>query len=130
MNAPADIQDAEGTYQPPVDGWCCFHCGERFNVAMQGSWQAAKDAAIEHFGHDPRWTVACVERGQLRPQQIYRRMRLAELKLAEIAADAEELDDLRVLTFTQGTELTELRSKVETLEGLLLIEQLRFREAR
>ena len=49
------------TYRMPVDGWVCFHCGERFTTP---------GGAMVHFGRRPGSTAGCLikigeERGLL-----------------------------------------------------------------
>lgn len=49
------------TYNAPVGGWTCFHCGENFKTP---------DSARDHFGFDPSADPACrikigAERGLL-----------------------------------------------------------------
>lgn len=53
------------TYTTPVDGWVCFHCGERFLTYK---------TALEHFGERP-WVMpaCCLSRKELRE---YRRLEM------------------------------------------------------
>lgn len=44
------------TYQAPVNGWTCFHCGETFTT---------RGAAGDHFGADPFAKPGCLMRVQL-----------------------------------------------------------------
>lgn len=39
------------TYKAPVDGWVCFHCGERFTT---------RGGAEDHFGTKPNAIAACL----------------------------------------------------------------------
>lgn len=47
----AKIEEGNLTYKVPVDGWVCFHCGERFTKI---------GSARDHFGHTPQAKPACV----------------------------------------------------------------------
>ena len=47
----AKIEESTLTYKMPVDGWVCFHCGERLMTI---------GAAEQHFGHTPQATPACL----------------------------------------------------------------------
>lgn len=128
--APTDTKEADGAYPAPLHGWTCFHCGEEFSIAKQGSHHAAVEAATEHFGPDPRWTPACIELARTRPQQLYRRLRAAEIKLAEWAPLTEEVEYARSQHHRLSLEVAELRNKLDFTEGLLEVERLRLREAR
>ncbi len=50
------------TYEIPVEGWVCFHCGERFMTLNR---------ARDHFGPTPGSMTAC----QLGPEGIRRELR-------------------------------------------------------
>ena len=126
MNAPAGVMEAEGTYEAPLHGWVCFHCGEEFSIAKQGCLESAIEAATEHFGPDPRWTPGCLELLKSRPAQLWRRLRRAEIALAESGNAAEELDYLQGV----AQENHELRNRIDSLEGELAVERLRLMEAR
>ena len=41
---------SDNTYSMPLDGWVCFHCGERFTTV---------GAASDHFGERPGDGLAC-----------------------------------------------------------------------
>lgn len=88
-------------------------------MAKQKSFAKAIEAATEHFGPDARWTPACLELLALKPQQIYRRMRRAEIQVAAMAHDAEELDDLRTQNAEEAHEVIRLRNLVDSLQGEL-----------
>lgn len=128
--APTDIAEASGVYDAPLCGWHCFHCGDEFSVAKQGCWEKAIAAAKEHFGLDARWTPACIEFTTMKPRKMYRRMRRAEIKIAQIGHDAEELDDLRSRSYDQSVQLTAALNRIDSLEGELEVERLRLREGR
>ena len=76
------------TYPMPLDGWVCFHCGERFTTP---------GAASDHFGARPGSGLACKikagdERGlvmELRKAQTER-----DEARAEVKALREALQDL------------------------------------
>lgn len=57
------------TYQAPVHGWTCFHCGETFRSAK---------AAREHFGPTPDWSPKCIERKTVPDHELLDRVRKAE----------------------------------------------------
>lgn len=46
------LMDEMDTFQQPVHGWACFHCGYRF---------FDYDKAKAHFGEDPKGTAKCKE---------------------------------------------------------------------
>lgn len=71
----------EGSYDAPLHGWICFHCGETFSVAEQGSFHAAEKAAREHFGPTPAWDPVCIDRAKHGDDELLNRMRNAELEL-------------------------------------------------
>ena len=131
MGAPGDVAEPVGEFDFPmqVSGFVCFHCGEEFTLKSHGSSLAAIRAATEHFGPDPRWKPGCHEM-LMAPRKLWRRMRLAEMRLAEIGRDAEELDDLRETTAVLARERDALRNRVDSLEGELEVERLRLKEAR
>jgi hypothetical protein len=116
MNAPRGTVEPEGTYSAPLHGWTCFHCGETFSIAECGSLAAAERAAREHFGPDPRWSPECVELLKTRPRKLYRRLRLAQTRLADLEGREEELDHLRSVAL----DVHDLRCQVDSLEGRAL----------
>lgn len=126
MGAPEGKVEPDGTYQAPRHGWTCFHCGETFSIATHGSHAQAVQGAREHFGPDPRWTPACIELMQSKPQQLYRRLRRAEIKLAEYPNLEEQVDYLSDV----AQENHDLRAQLDSLRGELEVERLRLREAR
>ena len=68
------------SYQKPLHGWTCFHCGETFKTV---------GAARDHFGFEPSSDLACrIKLGDERG--LVMALRKAEAKLAIAQAEVWE----------------------------------------
>ena len=66
LEGNAKLLPGEDSYDPPPDGWVCFHCGVRF---------MDEHLAYEHFGRMPTAKPACqVTRKELREYRELERM--------------------------------------------------------
>lgn len=110
---------------PPANGWCCFHCGERFPSTHRGVREAR-----EHFGPTPDWEPACVERwtksdGAL--QKLARKARMREHRAWERTRKAEEEAENLGCELSSwrhaikgATTVNEVRCALESMEGRAL----------
>lgn len=105
----------------PLHGWVCFHCGEEFSIAKNGSANAAHDAAREHFGPDPQWKPACLDLLRTRPAKLYRRLRLAEMRLVDMGGwDMDDYHELEAQNVLLIREKDRQHNLIDSLEGRAL----------
>jgi hypothetical protein len=77
-----EIERRNATYKKPGEGWCCFHCGERF---------LTYESAKEHFGETPHALqsiqqerdAAISSRETVRASWLAAERELAALRLAQ-----------------------------------------------
>lgn len=86
----ADIErcldgDTPGTYLPPKEGWCCFHCGVVFKIPA---------AARDHFGKRPDGKPLCLIKVGLNERPALMHIRELEAQIAAHIGLFNEFDRL------------------------------------
>lgn len=93
--------DEPDTYQPPLHGWTCFHCGQTFHTFNR---------ARDHFGGDPMKEPACrIEYGE--EMRMLIALRKAEEELDRYRAEDSDAD--RLYHAQQAQHLVALRREEE-----------------
>ena len=118
MTLDAKAREAAEIYPMPLDGWVCFHCGERFTTP---------GAASDHFGARPGNGLACkIKAGDERG--LVMTLRKTQAERDEARREADELaQDLKLATDLahgsdklwdeRGKQLAALREALGELES-------------
>lgn len=113
------------TYEQPVYGWTCFHCGETFTTV---------GSARDHFGSDPDCEPACLirvkygnERGlEMELRKVEARLYEAENQVRLLETQLEGMEyslggQLSAFEKIAGGTVNDLRHRIETWEGRVVM---------